>query len=127
MSPTLASRLSFQTLTNLIPLPSLPWSPRASAVSTAAAAAAAMCFVPQSSSGSSIASDTSPKEHGQVAPAFVNNAVKATGSQSKVRGFVPKQRQLDRLRVRLEEEQRLKIKGIVSVDCKNNQDGVLHI
>ncbi|KAI0921992.1 hypothetical protein AcW2_006809 [Taiwanofungus camphoratus] len=128
MSPTLATRISFQKLTNLIPMPSLPWSPRSSSkgsATTATATATALCFIPESNSTSSTASEDVINEHNRASSSFVNS--RPAVAQSRQRGYVSKERQLERLRVRLEEERRVKVRSAVNVGNEKPQDGVLHI
>lgn len=109
MSPTLTSRLSFQTLTNF--MPSLPWSPRSRA---SAAAAAALCFVPEGASHSSAPSDAS------VSSAFVNAPrpapvqPEAAKLLSKDKTYVQRETQLEKLRLRLEDERRVRRPGVAS-------------
>ena len=108
MSPTLAARLSFQTLTNLIPVPSMLWSPRSSGA--------------DGESNTSAAS--SPIDH--TSSTFVNATVPAT---TKERTYVPKERQLEKLRLRMEEERkrgRPTVAGL-GVQVKKTQTGVLDI
>lgn len=142
---TLSARLAFQTLTSFIPLPSLSWSPRSSAV--ASTTATAVCFssdtphssisfpapslafergrtsVPpspsstsssmSSSSISSVSSSTSTLSvssfvNYNYASAIIRSPPAAAAKQP---GYVAKEKQLERLRVRLEEERRLRALG----------------
>jgi len=111
MSPTFAARI--QTLTNYLPMPSLPWSPRASKT---AQAAAAFCIIPESSSSfSSIASEDTANDHNQAYSSFVNSSVKTADLKTApARTYVPKERQLEKLRLRLEEERRRRTSGGVA-------------
>ncbi|KAI0313452.1 hypothetical protein OF83DRAFT_534701 [Amylostereum chailletii] len=95
------SRLSFQTFTNLIPLSAFPWSTRAAGK----VAASALCAVSESASASSVSSVAS--EGRSAPPTFMpmlfGGGKPGTKPQEK-RGFVPKERQLRRLRLRMQEE-----------------------
>ncbi|CCM04026.1 uncharacterized protein FIBRA_06183 [Fibroporia radiculosa] len=114
MSPTLAARLSFQTLTNF--MPSLPWSPRSKASATAAAAAA-LCFIPESSSNSSSVSDASVHDHMRSTSSFVNPpAPRLVDVRPTERTYVQREKQLEKLKIRMEEENRSKRRGVPSVN-----------
>ena len=94
MSPTMAARISFQKLTNLIPLPSLPWSSPVLG-SAASAAAASLCLVSSSSNNSIVAEDKSNPHSPKSQP----------GPSVRVRIYADRHQQLQRLRARLQEEQ----------------------
>ncbi|KAJ3008318.1 hypothetical protein NUW54_g3197 [Trametes sanguinea] len=117
MSPTLA-RLSFQKLTNFIPVPSLLWSPRSGGG----------CF-DASPSDSSVSSSGSP-DHARTASTFVNATAIAKPELPRERTFVPKEKQLEKLRVRLEEERKRGAQAAVAglgIEVKKAQPGVLNI
>lgn len=111
---SLTARLpSFQTLTSYIPL---SWSPRSSSVVVStAAAAAALCFssdTPRSSISSMTASRSAPSldfYHSHVSSPLIRTPPPAVAKQP---GFVAKEKQLERLRVRLEEERRMRAQGV---------------
>ncbi|KAI0069164.1 hypothetical protein BV25DRAFT_1791191 [Artomyces pyxidatus] len=118
-----AARLSFQSFANFIPMSSFPWSPRSGAK---AAAAAAMCMIPASASTSTNASvdertgSASTSASQQFMPMFFGNGKKP---REEKRGFVSKERQLERLRSRMEEEWRTKTGEIKSdLPCKKCVD-----
>lgn len=113
MSPTLASRLSFQTLTNFIPMPSLPWSPRSRASATAAAAAA-LCFIPEGASHSSAPSDASVSSTFVNAPRPAPVQPEVAKPSSKDKAYVQREKQLEKLRLRLEDERRVRRPGVAS-------------
>ena len=99
LSPTLAARISLQKLTNFIPLPSLPWS--SPVLGQAASAAASLCLVSTSSSSSSVSEDP------QTSPSFTDAASSASSSQP-ARRYISREQQLQKLRARLETENRAK-------------------
>ncbi|KAF7792101.1 hypothetical protein EIP86_003131 [Pleurotus ostreatoroseus] len=90
MSPTITARLSLQKLTNLIP--SLPWS--SPILGSATSTAASLCLVSSSTSGS-------------IAEGTPSESIPASATtQAQVRKYVSKEQQLQKLRARLEAEQR---------------------
>ncbi|TFK43312.1 hypothetical protein BDQ12DRAFT_731347 [Crucibulum laeve] len=106
MSSPLSARLSLQTFTNFIPM---AWHPIAnSAAGSAASMAASLCL----NAGNEY--DTDNK---------VSKPSRAMASESRVRGFVSRQKQLDKLRYRLETEGSL-ITRDVGIHCKKC-DGAL--
>ena len=121
MSPTLAARLSFQTLTNYIPVPSLLWSPRSGGG----------CF-DSSTSDSSLSNAGSPPDHTRTSSTFVNASATTTAVARpeipRERTYVPKERQLEKLRLRMEEERRRGRATIgLGVEVKKSLTGVLDI
>lgn len=114
MSPTLAARLSFQTLTNFVP--SMLWSP-----STGGG-----CF-DSSMSDSSIAGSGST-DHACTSSSFVNALTSPVTKPEmpKERSYVPKERQLEKLRLRMEEE-RKRGRLAIGLGVEVTQIGVLDI
>ena len=114
MSPTIAAKLSFQTLTNFIPVPSLLWSPRS-------------CSGAFNSSSPTTPSTSSPS-HARIDSAFVNAPVASLPEVPKERGYVPKERQLEKLRLRMEAE-RMKGGAVVGlgVEVENTCAAVLDL
>lgn len=98
-SPPTIPRFSFQSLSNFISVPSLSWPPRYSSSSESQVSPPApLCNMP-----SLISPDPKHK---------VLNAVNA-GDQSQPlpRGLVPKERQLEKLRMRMEQERSSRLQG----------------
>ncbi|KAH9853924.1 hypothetical protein C2E23DRAFT_100714 [Lenzites betulinus] len=120
ISPTLA-RLSFQALTNFIPVPSMLWSPRSRGG----------CFDVSTSDSSMSSSESS--SHVRTDSSFVNATTTAVARPAVVareRTFVPKAKQLEKLRLRLEGERRQGGQAVVNglgIEVKNTQSGVLNI
>lgn len=114
MSPTLVTRLSIQKLTNFLPMPSLTsWTPRSPTFGDAAtAAASALCII--SSTSSSASDDTDSFQRILAAPV------------PKERGYVSKEQQLEKLRIRLQQEQQTRAR-ITVCEPRCLQDGILHI
>ena len=92
MSPTIAARLSFQTLTNYIPVPSLLWSPRSGGGDFGNSSP-----TPPTPSSSENARSCSP---------FVSASAGARPEKAKERSYVPKERQLEKLRLRMDAERK---------------------
>ncbi|KAI0637689.1 hypothetical protein C8Q77DRAFT_1153414 [Trametes polyzona] len=121
MSPTLA-RLSFQALTNFIPVPSLLWSPRSSGG----------CFdaSPSDSSISSSGSSSHVRSDSTFVNASATAVAKPDATAARERAYVAKEKQLEKLRLRLEEERRRGGQAAVTglgFEVKKTQPGVLNI
>ncbi|OJT13126.1 hypothetical protein TRAPUB_10330 [Trametes pubescens] len=119
ISPTLA-RLSFQALTNFIPVPSLLWSPRSGGG----------CF--DASASDSSMSSSGSAGHVRSDSSFVNATATAVAKPqaSRERTFVPKEKQLEKLRVRLEEERKQGSQGAVTglgFQVRRTASGILNI
>lgn len=99
MSAPIASRLSLQSFTSFIPL---SWSGRSTSTKTAVSAAASLCLVPSSTSASLASTEASIEEPMIQVP-------------SK-RGYVSREKQLDKLRCRLEKEGFMP--NAINVSCK---------
>lgn len=96
MSSPLAGRLSFQTFSNFIPI---PWSYRSGISDAAAAPSPSIKSVP-------------------VVDDKDNNVTSKSSGGPPKRVFVSKERQLEKLRIRLEREGTVKMKTSVHVCCK---------
>ncbi|KZT12611.1 uncharacterized protein LAESUDRAFT_808196 [Laetiporus sulphureus 93-53] len=120
LSPTLAARLSFQTLTNYISMPSLPWSPRSYKSS---AAAAALCLSPERSSISSSSSNESLNHHKQTT--FSESiGVRSVSARPKESPYVQREKQLEKLRLRIEDERRLQRRDVPNVNSGRALEGL---
>ncbi|PIL36669.1 hypothetical protein GSI_00358 [Ganoderma sinense ZZ0214-1] len=115
MSPTFSARLSFQTLTNFVP--SMLWSSRSGDGSD--------------DSTTSTPTTASAADHSRADSTFVNAIIPPARKAEvpKERTYVPKEKQLERLRLRMEEERkRGRPTGTsLGVQAKKSQAGVLDI
>lgn len=117
-SPSMAARLAFQSFTNMIPNP-FSWSPRLgspSGTGTVAATAAALCMIPESQSSSTIMSGDS----------FEDGFGRRSSEAKEVkRGYVPKERQLEKLRLRMQSESGEQLGPSTEMSCKRCREGVI--
>lgn len=119
-SPSMAARLVFESFTNMIPNP-FSWSPRlGSAVQdgkeAVATTAAALCMIPESQTSSTVISD------GSVDEAFVREVLEA---KEVKKGYVPKERQLEKLRLRMQAEKGQQLGLSAEMSCKRCREGVI--
>lgn len=116
-SPSMAARLVFESFTNMIPNP-FSWSPKIGS-SSAKGAAAVLCMIPDSQTSSSIMSNASADE------AFVGEVMATRAKQVKEvkRGYVPKERQLEKLMLRMQVERDQQLCASPEMSCKRCQEG----
>lgn len=114
----MAARLAFQSFTNMIPNP-FSWSPRLgspSGTGTAAATAAALCMIPESQSSSTIMPGDS----------FEDGFGRRSAEVKEVkRGYVPKERQLEKLRLRMRSESGEQLGPSTEMSCRRCREGVI--
>ncbi|KAI0052568.1 hypothetical protein FA95DRAFT_1601614 [Auriscalpium vulgare] len=94
-------------IANLMPMTSFPWSSRSSS-KVAVAAAAALCIVPDSDSSSTVSSVNDRPIPVTSSQAFLPRLFGPGKQAEGKRGFVSKERQLERLRTRMQEEWKTK-------------------
>lgn len=117
MSSPLSARLSFQTLTNFIPL---SWSPSANPVGSAVAT---LCRIPESSSSSSSSSNDNKTEL-LSEPGIVARVIKDVSVVQK-RGYVSKEKQLEKLKGRLQRDGAV-MRSTVDI-CRNCEDEAVYV
>jgi len=119
MSSPLSARLSFQKLTNFIPL---PWS----STNSVGSAAAALCLAPESSRSSSTTTNTNDNaEIGlRPEPGNVARVIKDVSVVQK-RGYVSKEKQLEKLRSRLQRDDAV-MTSTVDI-CRNCEDEAVFV
>lgn len=118
-SPSMAARLAFQSFTNMIPNP-FSWSPRLgspSGTGSVAATAAALCMIPETQSSSTVMSGDSFEDGFGRAAYGVKDV--------KKRGYVPKERQLEKLRLRMRSENGEQLGPSTEMSCKRCREGVI--